>query len=210
MTEPGKDREPPATERVGNTLGLAYITAPHPDSTLCTLHPTIDMDRRFINQMTAIANDLINYIANMPRQSRFARFITGNVSRDEYALWLGNTLRYVPQTVQVHTLAAKALSADPAKQHLAPRHEEGAAEEHGHEVLLINDLNALGYDVTLLSVDTIFDTSSYIRAFAEIELPMIGSRNGIGAFGIATIMERLSATTLLEHLKTYKAPTYQT
>jgi len=32
-TEQGKDIEAPTTERVGNTLGLAYTTAPHPDST---------------------------------------------------------------------------------------------------------------------------------------------------------------------------------
>jgi Iron-containing redox enzyme len=151
------------------------------------------MNYLFIDRLKAIAMDLAVYISNMPSKSRFARFIAGNVSREEYALWLGNTLRYVPKTVQVHALAAKALSSDPSRHHLAQRHKEAAAEESGHDILLVNDLKALGYNVTLLSVDTTFDTSPYIKSFADIELPMIGARNGIGAYGIATVMESLSA-----------------
>ena len=94
--------------------------------------------------------------------------------------------------------AARELAADPGRRHLARRHEEGAREEKGHEVLLVNDLTALAYRLTVSDVDQVIDTSPYIKAFADLEMPLVRQRNGIGAYGIAAIMELLSPPCLPE------------
>jgi hypothetical protein len=151
------------------------------------------METGFIEAIKSIGEDLLGHVEQLPKQARFARLLDGVVSKEEYALWLGNTLRYVPNTEEVHARAARELAADPGRRHLARRHEEGAREEKGHEVLLVNDLTALAYRLTVSDVDQVIDTSPYIKAFAGLEMPLVRQRNGIGAYGIAAIMELLSS-----------------
>ena len=151
------------------------------------------MEIPFLEAVNSIGEDLLDHIERIPNETRFARFIRGRISKEEYALWLGNTLRYVPNSEEVHARAARDLAADPLRRHLARRHEDGAREEKGHEALLINDLRSLGYEVSLLTVEDVIDTSPYIRAFAELELPIVRQRNGIGACGIAAVMELISS-----------------
>ncbi|MCA8925131.1 MAG: hypothetical protein KDD82_25195, partial [Planctomycetes bacterium] len=81
----------------------------------------------------------------------YARLLTGDVERDEYALWLVQLHRYVRHTVRGERALAAAMGAraglSPAAAQIRDHALHEAMEEEGHDELLVNDLAYL-WDVS--------------------------------------------------------------
>ncbi len=77
----------------------------------------------------------------------YARLLRGDVTSDEYAAWLVQLHKYVRHTERGERALADSMTAradhDPAARGIMELAREEAAEEEGHDLLLLDDLAAL-------------------------------------------------------------------
>jgi pyrroloquinoline quinone (PQQ) biosynthesis protein C len=116
------------------------------------------------------------------------RFVSGRVTRDEYVAFLQQAYHYVKATNPNLTAAAASLreyfGADRAA--LADRLAEHAAEELGHHLWILDDLEALGEPREKIDQIVICPP---IHAYLAYFHHLANSRHAVGFFGQAYVLE---------------------
>jgi pyrroloquinoline quinone (PQQ) biosynthesis protein C len=109
-----------------------------------------------------LAATAADYEAHILRNPLFALVAAGGATRERYAVYLRETYHLVRHTSRALARAASRL--EDAQRELRAWFLEQAREEHGHEMLCLKDLAALGLDAA----------------------DVIRSTPGLGAWGIVT------------------------
>lgn len=139
----------------------------------------------FESLVAQTAADYSEHILGSPLMARLAR---GEISRDQYAAYLGETYHLVRHTSRALALAAARL--DEGRRGLRAWLLEQANEEHGHEQFCLHDLKALG-----LEPQRVIDNGPGAGAWGLVtqNYYMASYGNPVGILGVATATEGMGA-----------------
>jgi pyrroloquinoline quinone (PQQ) biosynthesis protein C len=141
-----------------------------------------------VNELDNILNTLVEklYIA-----TRYSRLISGELTSEEYLYFLTQTYHYVINTPKTLLTVAQNLEGHPhpVYQVLKKRFLAHAKEEKGHDLWVLNDVQALGCDPEIVK-NTV--PSPAVIAYNTYSYFVATSHNPIGIFGESYILEGLS------------------
>jgi len=139
----------------------------------------------FMAELKAIGDE---FSASVRVSPLFGRFMSGQVTRNEYVAFLQQAYHYVKATNPNLNAAAASLrryfGADRAV--LADRLAEHASEEFGHHIWILDDLEALGEPREKIDQVVICPA---IQAYLAYFHHLANSRHAVGFFGQAYVLE---------------------
>jgi hypothetical protein len=111
--------------------------------------------------------------------------------KDHYAFWLAQTYYYVAHTTRLIALAAARMPIE--EEGFYGRFVREILEERGHELLLINDLKAIGYSIK--DFEELPETAFFYQTLSYL----IDRENPVSILGYSLTLEGLSALKTHEY-----------
>jgi pyrroloquinoline quinone (PQQ) biosynthesis protein C len=147
--------------------------------------PTTDL-------VAALHNSTEETLAALMADETFRTVFDGTTTRELYLEFLARTYHYVTYTSYQLEEGKKltATAPDPFQKAMHERFDHHAKEESGHELWVLDDIQALGGDVEAVKRG---DPGLAVKAYAAMVQLVLRSKTPLGIIGVGALLEGISA-----------------